>query len=98
MPRDDTGERDRDSVLATALGTLRDDLPAVPTGLVDDILSYVFEGGIELPADRRHRLWWFVTAGIVAALVGGVATGVLVRWRRGKLAADLARLGLATRS
>lgn len=98
MPRDEAADRDRDSLLATAFGTLRDDLPAVPTGLVDDILSYVFEGGIELPADRRHRLWWFVTAGIVAAVVGGVATGILVRWRQGKLAADLARIGLATRS
>lgn len=96
MPRDEAA--DRDSVLATALGTLRDDLPAVPTGLVDDILAYVFEGGMDLPADRRHRVWWFVTAGLLAAVVGGVATTVLVRWRQGKLAADLARVGLAARS
>lgn len=95
MPKDEAA--DRDSILATALGTLRDDLPAVPTGLVDDILSYVFEGGIDLPADRRRRVWWFVTAGVVAALVGGAATGVFVRWRQGKLAGDLARVGLTAR-
>ena len=105
MPRYEAGGRrrgsdspDRDSMLATALGTLRDDLPAVPTGLVDDILSYVFEGGIDLPADRRHRLWWFVTAGVVAAVAGGVATAIVIRWRQGKLTADLARLGLTVRT
>lgn len=105
MSTDDTGDRhghppahDRESILATAFGTLREDLPAVPTGLVDDILSYVFEGGMDLPADRRHRVLWFITAGIVAGVIGGVAMGIVVRWRQGKLVGDLARLGFSTRS
>lgn len=103
MPNDDPAERplelddDRASMLATALGTLREDLPAVPTGLVDDILSYVFDGGMDLPVDRRVRVWWFLTAGVVAAVTGGFAAAVLVRWRQGKLGSDLARVKVLAR-
>lgn len=88
---------DRESILATALGTLREDLPAVPTGLVDDILSYVFDGGMDLPVDRRVRVWWFLTAGVVAAIAGGAVAAVLVRWRQGKLGTDLARIKVLAR-
>jgi len=81
-----------DSAISGALGALRADLPAVPSGLVDDILSYVFEGGTELHHERRVRLWWFVTAGVVAAMLGGAAAGVAIRWRQGRLAGDIDRL------
>lgn len=85
-----------------AMVGLRDEHPAAPDELVDDVLAYVFSISEIGRSARRERLRWFLGAGGVAALIVLavlIVVGVIaMRWSRGRAMLQAAIRALGQRA